>query len=121
MQSLADRPPMRPHPGACFMLDHLSMAGALMVVLQQAAIDQAARGQCRNTIRWPVGVDALLADALLACGQVAMQQAATDPTTGAIDMDKILTGISATDRTKLDQIASALMSILDGKCIYLVA
>ena len=50
-----------------------------------------------------------------------MQQAATDPTTGAIDMDKILTGISATDRTKLDQIASALMSILDGKCIYLVA
>ncbi|KAK9834116.1 hypothetical protein WJX84_003949 [Apatococcus fuscideae] len=46
--------------------------------------------------------------------QVAMQQAATDPTTGAIDMDKILTGISATDRTKLDQIASALMSILDG-------
>ncbi len=54
-----------------------------------------------------------------------MQQAATDPTTGAIDMDKILTGISATDRTKLEQIASSLMSILDGEpsptqCIIII-
>ena len=45
-----------------------------------------------------------------------MQQPATDPTLSAMDMDNILTGISAINWTKLEQIAASLMAILDGKC-----
>ena len=44
-----------------------------------------------------------------------MQQAATDPRTGTIDMDKILTGFSASDRRQRQQLADALRGILAGR------
>ena len=47
--------------------------------------------------------------------KVAMQQAATDPRTGTIDMDKILTGFSASDRRQRQQRADALRGILAGR------
>ncbi|GAQ79584.1 DNA replication licensing factor MCM4 component [Klebsormidium nitens] len=47
--------------------------------------------------------------------RVAMQQAATDPTTGAIDMDLITTGVSASERSKRGQLTIALRNwILDN-------
>ena len=44
--------------------------------------------------------------------RVAMQQAAMDPKTGQIDMDKILTGHSASDRMQRTQVADAIQEIL---------
>eukprot|EP00271_Cylindrocystis_brebissonii_P016004 TRINITY_DN39122_c0_g1_i1.p1 TRINITY_DN39122_c0_g1~~TRINITY_DN39122_c0_g1_i1.p1 ORF type:complete len:333 (-),score=84.43 TRINITY_DN39122_c0_g1_i1:133-1065(-) len=44
--------------------------------------------------------------------EVAMQQSATDPTTGTIDMDLITTGISASERAKRAQIKDAVKEIL---------
>ena len=44
--------------------------------------------------------------------QGALQQAATDPVTGAIDMDKILTGTSAAERTARAQLAQELTALL---------
>lgn len=46
--------------------------------------------------------------------KVAMQQAATDPTTGAIDMDAIYTGITASDRRAADQLSSEIKQLLIG-------
>ena len=44
--------------------------------------------------------------------QGALQQAATDPLTGTIDMDKILTGTSASERTARAQLAQELSALL---------
>lgn len=44
--------------------------------------------------------------------QGALQQAATDPLTGTIDMDKILTGTSASERTARAQLAKELSALL---------
>ena len=44
--------------------------------------------------------------------RVAMQQAAWDPKTGQIDMDKILTGHSAYDRMHRTHVADAIQDIL---------
>lgn len=44
--------------------------------------------------------------------QVAMQQSATDPVTGAIDMDMIQTGVSASARIALQQIAQEVQTLL---------
>ena len=46
--------------------------------------------------------------------RVAMQQSAVDPRTGTIDMDKILTGHSASDRQQRRQIADSIASILSN-------
>jgi DNA replication licensing factor MCM4 len=54
-------------------------------------------------------------DEALRLMKVAMQQAATDPRTGTIDMDKILTGFSASDRRQRQLLADALRGILAGK------
>jgi len=47
--------------------------------------------------------------------KVAMQQAAMDPRTGTIDMDKILTGYSASDRRQRAQLADAMRGLLAAK------
>lgn len=44
--------------------------------------------------------------------QVAMQQAATDPRTGAIDMDLLTTGVSASARREREQLAAALVELI---------
>jgi len=44
--------------------------------------------------------------------RVAMQQAAWDPKTGQIDMDKILTGHSASDRRQRGAVADGICEIL---------
>ena len=44
--------------------------------------------------------------------QVAMMQSATDPITGAIDMDKILTGVSASERLAQQQLAAEIRALL---------
>lgn len=41
-----------------------------------------------------------------------MQQSATDPVTGAIDMDMIQTGVSASARIALQQIAQEIQGLL---------
>eukprot|EP00897_Mesotaenium_endlicherianum_P008165 jgi/Mesen1/7377/ME000382S06576 len=47
--------------------------------------------------------------------EVAMQQSATDPNTGTIDMDLITTGISASERGKRLQILAAVRELLQEK------
>jgi DNA replication licensing factor MCM4 len=47
--------------------------------------------------------------------KVAMQQAAMDPRTGQIDMDKILTGYSAADRRQRALLADAMRGMLDKR------
>ena len=47
-------------------------------------------------------------------GQVALQQAATDPVTGAIDMDLIQTGVSASERIARAQLAQEIKALLLG-------
>ena len=47
--------------------------------------------------------------------KVAMQQAATDPKTGTIDMDRIYTGVSASDRQQRKQIAEAVQAFLKSQ------
>ena len=47
--------------------------------------------------------------------QVAMQQSATDPDTGAIDMDIIQTGVSASRRRDREALANELAQLLLGK------
>jgi len=49
---------------------------------------------------------------LAGLAQGALQQAATDPTTGVIDMDKILTGTSASERAARAQLAQELTALL---------
>lgn len=44
-----------------------------------------------------------------------MQQAAWDPKTGQIDMDRIYTGVSASDRAQRQQIAEAVKSVLQER------
>lgn len=46
--------------------------------------------------------------------QVAMQQSATDPDTGAIDMDIIQTGVSASRRRDREALANELANLLIG-------
>ena len=43
--------------------------------------------------------------------KTAMQQSATDPTTGEIDMDIITTGVSSTSAERIRQIASIIKKI----------
>jgi hypothetical protein len=45
---------------------------------------------------------------------VALQQAATDPVTGAIDMDLIQTGVSASERIARAQLAQEIKALLLG-------
>ncbi|PKI59468.1 hypothetical protein CRG98_020099 [Punica granatum] len=47
--------------------------------------------------------------------EVAMQQSATDHSTGTIDMDLITTGVSASERMRRDMIASATRAIIMEK------
>ncbi len=47
--------------------------------------------------------------------KVAMQQAAMDPRTGQIDMDKILTGYSAADRRQRAMLAEAIKALLERR------
>ena len=44
--------------------------------------------------------------------KVATQQAATDPSTGVIDMDLIATGMTSNSRQKLTQLSDTIKSIL---------
>jgi DNA replication licensing factor MCM4 len=44
--------------------------------------------------------------------RVATQQAATNPDTGVIDMDLITTGVGATTRVKLNNLADIIKNIL---------
>lgn len=44
-----------------------------------------------------------------------MQQAAWDPKTGQIDMDRIYTGVSASDRAQRHQIGEAVLELLKEK------
>lgn len=44
--------------------------------------------------------------------QVAIQQAATDPVTGAIDMDLIQTGVSTSERIARAQLAQEIKKLL---------
>ena len=48
--------------------------------------------------------------------QVALQQSATDPTTGTIDMECITTGMTSTDRRAREQLANELRELLKSKC-----
>ncbi len=50
--------------------------------------------------------------------KVATQQAATDPTTGLIDMDLISTGITAGSRTKINQLVDYIKDIMVISMIY---
>ena len=43
--------------------------------------------------------------------KAAMQQSATDPTTGLVDMDIIATGVSSTSVEKIKQIAAIIKKI----------
>ena len=43
--------------------------------------------------------------------KTAMQQSATDPTTGEIDMDIITTGVSSTSQERIRQIATIIKKI----------
>lgn len=55
--------------------------------------------------------------------KTAMQQSATDPTTGEIDMDIITTGVSSTSAERIRQIASIIKKInvrKFSKIIYLL-
>lgn len=65
-------------------------------------------------VRSRPGLGAREAERPLLCWLVqgALQQAATDPVTGAIDMDKILTGTSAAERTARAQLAQELTALL---------
>ena len=49
--------------------------------------------------------------------QVALQQAATDPVTGAIDMDLIQTGVSASERVARAQLAQEIKTLLISECL----
>ena len=51
--------------------------------------------------------------------KVAMQQSATDPVTGAIDMDIIQTGTSHSDRIARQQLAQELRNLLLGTLTWL--
>ena len=51
--------------------------------------------------------------------QVAMQQSATDPDTGAIDMDIIQTGVSASKRRDREALANELAQLLLGALVHL--
>ncbi len=51
------------------------------------------------------------------CVQVAMQQSATDPTTGTIDMDCINIGVSSSDRRARDQLSNEVLALLKCKSI----
>ena len=50
--------------------------------------------------------------------QVALQQAATDPVTGAIDMDLIQTGVSASERVARGQLAQEIKKLLISECTH---
>lgn len=52
------------------------------------------------------------------CVQVALQQAATDPVTGAIDMDLIQTGVSASERVARAQLAQEIKTLLISECAH---
>ena len=52
------------------------------------------------------------------CLQVALQQAATDPVTGAIDMDLIQTGVSASERIARAQLAQEIKTLLISECAH---
>ena len=47
--------------------------------------------------------------------QVALQQSATDPTTGTIDMECITTGMTSTDRRAREQLANELRELLKSR------
>lgn len=47
--------------------------------------------------------------------QVALQQSATDPNTGTIDMDCITTGMTSSDRRAQEQLANELRELLTSK------
>jgi DNA replication licensing factor MCM4 len=47
--------------------------------------------------------------------RVALQQAATDPLTGSIDMDLLVVGRSSADRTRLKDLSNAVKDIVDSK------
>ena len=49
------------------------------------------------------------------CMQVALQQSATDPNTGTIDMECITTGMTSTDRKAREQLAKELKELLKSK------
>lgn len=53
--------------------------------------------------------------------QVALQQAATDPVTGAIDMDLIQTGVSTSERVARGQLAQEIKTLLISKSTYQAA
>ena len=48
-----------------------------------------------------------------------MQQSATDPTTGTIDMDSILTGMSAADRQAQNHLSTEILVLLKSKPVFL--
>lgn len=59
--------------------------------------------------------NAMPATKVMCCMQVAMQQSATDPTTGTIDMDSILTGMSASDRQAQNHLSTEVLVLLKSK------
>jgi len=55
---------------------------------------------------------------IFGCMQVAMQQSATDPTTGTIDMDCINIGVSSCDRRARDQLSNEVLALLKCKFVW---
>ncbi len=68
--------------------------------------------EARARLRFSAYVEQEDVDEALRLIRVATQQAATNPDTGVIDMDLIATGMSATSRLKLNQIADTIKTIL---------
>lgn len=86
------QPQLQPHPGSPSQV--LTWPGVILWCCQVECVDVA---EARRLL------------------EVAMQQSATDPETGFIDMDVINTGISASERTKRDQIRQAVVDLLQNR------
>jgi DNA replication licensing factor MCM4 len=68
--------------------------------------------EARARLRFSPTVDKEDIDEAIRLIKVATQQAATDPTTGVIDMDLIATGMTTSSRQKLTQLSDTIKLIL---------
>jgi DNA replication licensing factor MCM4 len=68
--------------------------------------------EARARLRFADYVERQDVDEAIGLIKIALQQAATDPETGVIDMGLIATGITNTSRVKLNQIADTVKNIL---------
>ena len=68
--------------------------------------------EARARLRFSATVDKDDVDEAIRLIKVATQQAATDPVTGVIDMDLIVTGMTTSSRAKLTQLSDTIRNIL---------